>query len=48
MPANSKVGHTYRQEYRKGVAEDMARPVKLAGSAKVPYGSFHHVLVTDE
>ena len=48
MPANPKVGHTYRQEYRKGVAEDMARPVMLGGSASVPYGSFHHVLVTDE
>lgn len=48
MQANPKVGHTYRQEYRKGVAEDMARPVKLSGSANVPYGSFHHVLVTDE
>src|SRR5919112_217230 len=48
MPANPKVGETYRQEYLKGVAEDMARPVKLDGSTTVPYGTFHNVLVTDE
>ena len=48
MPASPKVGETYRQEYLKGVAEDMARPVKLDGSTTVPYGTFHNVLVTDE
>jgi hypothetical protein len=48
MPANPKVGETYRQEYYKGVAEDMARPLKLGASAKVPYGSFDHILVTYE
>jgi hypothetical protein len=48
MPANPKVGQTYRQEYLKGVAEDTARPVKLNGSTTVPYGTFHPVLVTDE
>ena len=48
MPANPNVGHTYRQEYYKGEAEDMARPLKLDGSATVPYGSFDHALVTYE
>jgi hypothetical protein len=48
MPADPKIGHTYRQEYYKGEAEDMARALKLDGSATVPYGSFDHVLVTDE
>ena len=48
MPADPKVGETYRQEYYKGEAEDMARPLKLDGSVGVPYGSFDHVLVTDE
>src|SRR5215217_8373762 len=48
MPASPKVGETYRQEYLKGIAEDMARPVKLDGSTTVPYGTFHNVLVTDE
>jgi hypothetical protein len=48
MPANPKVGKTYRQEYQKGVAEDMASALKLDGTVKVPYGSFKHVLVTNE
>jgi hypothetical protein len=48
MQAHPKVGQTYRQEYEKGVAEDLARVLKLNGSARVPYGSFHHVLVTRE
>ena len=48
MPADPKVGKTYRQEYYKGEAEDMARALKLDGSVEVPYGSFDNVLVTDE
>jgi hypothetical protein len=48
MPAKPRAGQTYRQEYLKGVAEDMARPVKLDASATVPYGSFDHALVTNE
>ena len=48
MPADPKVGETYRQEYYKGEAEDMARPLKLGASIEVPFGSFDHVLVTDE
>ncbi len=48
MPAHPSSGQTYRQEYSKGVAEDKARVVRLDGSARVPYGSFDHVLVTEE
>jgi hypothetical protein len=48
MPADPNVGKTYRQEYEKGVAEDRARVLKLDGSVKVPYGSYDHVLVTEE
>jgi hypothetical protein len=48
MPVNPKVGKTYRQEYYKGEAEDMARALTLNGSTTVPYGSFKNVLVTDE
>jgi hypothetical protein len=48
MPADPKVGKTYRQEYSKGVAEDRARVLKLDGLVKVPYGSYDHVLVTEE
>lgn len=48
MPAKPKVGKTYRQEYYKGEAEDMARAIKLDGSATVPQGSYNDVLVTRE
>jgi hypothetical protein len=48
MRADPKVGETYRQEYSKGVAEDKARVISLEGSVKVPYGTFDHVLVTEE
>lgn len=47
-PTQTKVGNTYRQEYSKGVAEDKARVLYLNEAAKVPYGSFNHVLVTEE
>ena len=48
MQAHPKVGQTYRQEYLKGSAEDMAKVLDLNGSVTVPYRSFDHVLVTKE
>jgi hypothetical protein len=48
MQAHPKGGQSYRQEYYKGSAEDMAKVLKLNGSAKVPYGSFDQVLVSKE
>jgi hypothetical protein len=48
MPAHPKVGQTYRQEYLKGSAEDMAKVLDLNGSVTVPYGSFKHAVVTKE
>lgn len=48
MQAHPKVGQSYRQEYYKGEAEDMAQALDLNGSASVPYGDFDHVLVTNE
>jgi hypothetical protein len=48
MQAHPKVGQTYRQEYYKGEAEDMAKVLRLNDSVAVPYGSFDHVLVTKE
>jgi hypothetical protein len=48
MQARPKVGDIYRQEYYKGVAEDRAKVLSLNESAKVPYGSYDHVLVTEE
>jgi len=41
MEAHPQVGDAYRQEYRKGVAEDQARVLSLHASADVPYGALH-------
>jgi hypothetical protein len=48
MLADPRVGQIYRQEYSKGVAEDKARVLSLNKKAVVPYGSFDHVLTTNE
>jgi hypothetical protein len=54
MPADPKVGDSYRQEYYKGKAEDMAEVISLNGSAlndavTTPYASFSEdVLVTKD
>lgn len=40
MKANPKVGDSYRQEYYKDEAEDMAEVVSLGVNIKVKYGSF--------
>jgi hypothetical protein len=48
MPADPKVGQSYRQEYYPGEAEDMARVLSLNDTVTVPYGSFDHVLETKE
>jgi len=48
MQAHPKVGQSYRQEYYKGEAEDMAKAISLDESVRVPYGSFDGVLETKE
>jgi hypothetical protein len=48
MQADPKVGESYRQEYYKGEAEDMAKVLSLNESVTVPYGSFDRVLKTKE
>ena len=54
MPADPKVGDSYRQEYYKGEAEDMAEVISVDGSAlndavSTPYDSFSKdVLVTKD
>jgi len=48
MQAHPKVGQSYRQEYSKGEAEDMAKVLSLNESVTVPYGSFDRVLKTRE
>ncbi len=46
MQANPQIGETYRQEYYKGQAEDMADVVALGVKVKVKYGSFENCLQT--
>jgi hypothetical protein len=54
MPADPKVGDSYRQEYYRGEAEDMAEVISLNGAAlndavSTPYDSFgDDVLVTKD
>ena len=54
MPADPKVGDSYRQEYYRGEAEDMAEVISLDGAALndavvTPHGSFgEDVLVTKD
>ena len=46
MPADPKVGDSYRQEYYRGKAEDMGDIVALGKSVTVPYGTFNDCLQT--
>ena len=48
MEAHPQVGDSYRQEYYKGHAEDMAEVYKLNDSVAVPYGSYTNALVIRE
>ena len=48
VPAHPKIGASYRQEYRKGVAEDEARNVSLDEQVTVPVGHYDHVFMTRE
>jgi hypothetical protein len=46
MPAVPKVGRTYQQEYRPGVALDRATVLATNTTVRVPAGTFRHVVVT--
>ena len=48
MLGNPEVGDEYAQEFAPGVAEDRGRVVALNNSAAVPYGTFQHLLVTED
>jgi hypothetical protein len=48
MKANPTVGDTYRQEFYKGEAEDMAEIVRTGEAVEVAFGSFEDVLVIKE
>jgi hypothetical protein len=48
MEANPKPGDRYHQEYRPGVAEDIATVSRIEPSLQVPGGTFQNVVVTED
>jgi hypothetical protein len=48
MPAHPAIGMAYRQEFRKGVAEDEARVLSLDEQVEVPFGHWKRTLMTKE
>jgi hypothetical protein len=48
LPAEPKVGMSYREEYSKGLAEDQSRVLALDGQAEVPAGHYKNVLMTED
>jgi hypothetical protein len=48
MKGDPKPGDSYRQEYRPGQAEDMAKIIRTDPSLTVPGGTFHQILVTED
>ena len=48
MPAQPRVGQTFRQEYLKGHAEDHFAVVSLSASVRAPGASSSHALLTKE
>jgi hypothetical protein len=48
LPADPKVGMSYREEYSKGVAEDQSRVLALDEQAQVPAGHYKDVLMTED
>jgi hypothetical protein len=48
MEAHPVIGHSFRQEYYKGHAEDQFSMVSLTAAVTVPHGSFQDALLTKE
>jgi hypothetical protein len=48
MHARPVVGVAYRQEYRKGVAEDMGRVVSVDDTVSVPAGRYSGCITTED
>jgi hypothetical protein len=48
MQATPTIGETYRQEYYKGEAEDLATVLSLSESLTVPAGSYSNMLMSNE
>jgi hypothetical protein len=48
LPGDPEVGMTYRQEYRKGEAEDQTKILSLDEQVEVPTGLYEDVLMTKD
>ncbi|HEX6116405.1 MAG TPA: hypothetical protein VFY99_04845 [Solirubrobacterales bacterium] len=48
MPADPRVGQSYRQEYYEGEAEDQGEIVSLDEKVEVPAGYYPHALMTKD
>jgi hypothetical protein len=48
LQARPQIGRQFRQEWSPGQAEDQYRALDFTSSTKVPFGSFHGLLRTDE
>ena len=48
MKAHPAIGDFYRQEFSLGNAEDFAETLSLTESVRVPAGTFHHCLKSQE
>jgi hypothetical protein len=48
MPADPQVGDAFRQELYPGEAEDMAEILAVDSTARVPFGRFDELLVTED
>jgi hypothetical protein len=48
MPAQPRVGRSFRQEYLKGEAEDEATILKVNATASVPVGGFSAAVKTKD
>jgi hypothetical protein len=48
MPAHPTVGSTFRQEYRRGVAEDLAKILQTGTTVSVPLSTYKDAIVTKD
>ena len=48
IPPDPEVGMVYRQEYLRGEAEDQGEVLSVDERARVPLGSFEHLLMTED
>jgi hypothetical protein len=48
MPAHPAVGKAFRREYRRGVAEDLAKVLEIGATVSVPLSTYRDAIVTQD